>query len=88
LKPDFADLLPKLAAAGLRSVIVAPVQFLADHLEVLYDIDVAAREQAEACGLAFHRIGSLNADPGLLNALAAVAGRTLSGSAPSAVGAA
>ena len=79
MKPDFADLLPELAAAGRRSVVVAPVQFLADHLEILYDIDVAAREQAEACGLRFHRIGSLNADPGLLDALAAVARRTVSG---------
>jgi ferrochelatase len=79
MKPDFADLLPQLAAAGRRSVVVAPVQFLADHLEILYDIDVAAREQAEACGLRFHRIGSLNADPGLLDALAAVARRTVSG---------
>ncbi|MEX1278779.1 MAG: ferrochelatase, partial [Chloroflexota bacterium] len=79
MKPDFADLLPELAAAGRRSVVVAPVQFLADHLEILYDIDVAAREQAEACGLRFHRIGSLNADPGLLDTLAAVARRTVSG---------
>jgi ferrochelatase len=79
MKPDFADLLPELAAAGRRSVVVAPVQFLADHLEILYDIDVAAREQAEACGLRFHRIGSLNAEPGLLDALAAVARRTVSG---------
>ncbi len=80
MKPDFADLLPELAAAGRRSVIVAPIQFLADHLEVLYDIDVAAREQAEGFGLTFRRIESLNADPGLLDALAVVARRTLSGS--------
>jgi ferrochelatase len=80
MKPDFADLLPELAAAGRRSVVVAPVQFLADHLEVLYDIDVAAREQAEGFGLKFQRIESLNADPGLLDALAVVARRTLSGS--------
>lgn len=80
MKPDFADRLPALAAAGRRSVIVAPIQFLADHLEVLYDIDVAAREQAEGFGLKFQRIESLNADPGLLDALAVVARRTLSGS--------
>jgi ferrochelatase len=77
MKPDFADLLPELAAVGQRSVVVAPIQFLADHLEVLYDVDIAAREQAEACGLTLHRIGSLNSDPGLLEALAAVARRTL-----------
>lgn len=73
MKPDFADLMPEIAAAGGRSVIVAPVQFLADHLEILYDVDVGAREQAERSGLAFHRIASLNVDAGLIEALAAVA---------------
>jgi len=78
MKPDFADLLPQVAASGGRSVLVVPVQFLADHLEILYDVDVGAREQAEQCGLAFHRIASLNVDPGLVEALGAVARRTLS----------
>jgi protoporphyrin/coproporphyrin ferrochelatase len=77
MKPDFADLMSQLAAAGLRSVLVAPVQFLADHLETLYDIDVGARAQAERHGLTFHRIESLNCDPGLVEALAAVARQTL-----------
>lgn len=77
MRPDFADLMPDLAAAGCRSVLVAPVQFLADHLEVLYDIDVGAREQAQRHGLAFQRIESLNADRRLVDALAAVARRTV-----------
>lgn len=72
LKPDFADLMPGLGAAGHRSVLVAPVQFLADHLEILYDVDIGAREQAEAAGLRFARIESLNTDPGLIAAIAAV----------------
>ncbi|MBA2720752.1 MAG: ferrochelatase [Chloroflexi bacterium] len=77
MKPDFADLMPEIAAAGARSVLVVPVQFLADHLEILYDIDVGAREQAEAHGLDFKRIDALNADPGLIEALAAVVHGTL-----------
>jgi ferrochelatase len=77
MKPDFADLMPEIAASGRRSVLVVPVQFLADHLEILYDVDIGAREQAEACGLQFHRIESLNRDPGLIDALAAVARHTL-----------
>jgi len=75
MKPDFADLMPGIASSGVRSVVVAPVQFLADHLEILYDVEVGAREQAEAFGLAFHRIDSLNVDPGLIEALAGVARR-------------
>ena len=78
MKPDFADLMPEIAAAGRRAAVVAPVQFLADHLEVLYDVDVGAREQAEARGLSFHRIRSLKDDPKLIEALAAVARGTLS----------
>jgi ferrochelatase len=72
MRPDFADLMPELAAAGHRSVVVAPVQFLSDHLETLYDVDIGAREQAERHGLRFERIAALNDDPGLIEALAAV----------------
>lgn len=79
MKPDFADLMPELASAGRRSVVVAPVQFLADHLEVLYDVDIGAREQAELNGLRFERIESLNTDPHLIDALATVARRALAG---------
>ncbi|HVM31315.1 MAG TPA: ferrochelatase [Candidatus Limnocylindrales bacterium] len=78
MKPDFADLMPELAAAGHRSVVVAPIQFLADHLEILYDVDVGAREQAEAAGLRFERIESLNVDKRFIDALAAVVSRTSS----------
>ncbi len=89
LKPDFADLLPRLTAEGHRAVVVAPVQFLADHLEILYDIDVAAREQADAAGIRLERVASLNDDPELIAALASVA-RTALGRAvrpPMAAGA-
>ena len=79
MTPDFADLMPVLAGEGRRAVVVAPVQFLADHLEILYDIDVGAREQAERAGLAFRRIASLNDDPGLIEAFAAVASSTVGG---------
>lgn len=86
MKPDFADLTPGLAAAGHRSVVVAPVQFLSDHLETLYDVDIAAREQAEEHGLRFVRIPALNDDPGLIEALAAVVRETRVG-APEAAAA-
>ncbi len=79
MKPDFADLMPQIAASGGRSVLVVPVQFLADHLEILYDVDIGARKQAEECGVVFHRIESLNRDRGLIEALNAVARQTLSG---------
>jgi ferrochelatase len=77
MKPDFADLMPGIGASPVRSVLVVPVQFLADHLEILYDVEVGAREQAEAHDVTFRRIESLNADPGLIAALAAVATETM-----------
>lgn len=75
LKPDLKDLLPGLAEAGHRDVLVVPVQFLADHLEILYDIDVAAREEAEDAGLRFHRIDLPNTSPVFIRALAEVVER-------------
>jgi ferrochelatase len=73
LKPDMLDVLPELAAAGHTEVIVAPVQFLADHLETLYDIDVAGHEQAERAGFrSFRRVEAPNASPDFIGALANV----------------
>jgi len=75
LRPDLKELFPDLAAAGHRDVLVAPVQFLADHLEVLYDLDVAAAAEAEAAGLRYHRVPMPNCDPAFIGALAAIARR-------------
>ena len=75
MSPDFADLMPVLAAEGHRRVVIAPIQFLADHLEILYDVEIGAREQAEAAGLRFDRIESLNIAPAFVDALAAIAER-------------
>jgi ferrochelatase len=76
MKPDLSDLLPQVRDAGHPAVLVAPIQFLADHLEVLYDIDIGARDQADAAGIRLHRIESLNVSPTFIRSLAAVARRT------------
>jgi ferrochelatase len=75
LKPDLVDLLPGLRARGEHHVVIAPLQFCADHLEILYDLDIAAREQAEANGLRYHRIAMPNTSPPFIAALAAVVRR-------------
>ncbi len=77
LKPDFADVMPELRAAGNTHVLIAPVQFLDDHLEILYDIEIAAREQAESVGMQFARTESLNTSPLFIKALAAVVQKTM-----------
>lgn len=75
LKPDLVDLLPGLRAQGHQDVVIAPLQFVADHLEVLYDLDIAAREQAEAQGLRYHRMAMPNTSADFITALADVVAR-------------
>jgi ferrochelatase len=72
LGPDVLDELGRLRDAGVRSVLVAPVGFVSDHLEILWDLDVEARERAAELGLELERIESLNADPAFIRALAAL----------------
>jgi ferrochelatase len=79
LKPDLLDILPELAAAGAKEVLVAPVQFVSDHLETLYDIDVAAGEQAAEHGIRLRRIAMPNASPAMIRGLAEVVERGLAG---------
>ena len=62
LGPTLDDALREAAADGETHVIVAPVGFLADHVEILYDLDIEARARAEALGLGFSRTESLNDD--------------------------
>ena len=61
LEPDVADHL-RLAAAGTKAVIVCPIGFVADHIEVVWDLDHELRAQAEAAGIAFARAATPNAD--------------------------
>jgi ferrochelatase len=72
LGPDILVELETLYAGGVRTVLVAPVGFVSDHLEILWDLDVGAREKAAELGLDLDRIESLNADPVFIRALAAL----------------
>jgi ferrochelatase len=70
LGPDILDELERLQAAGIRKVLVAPIGFVADHLEILWDIEVEAREKAAELGLELDRTDSLNDHPSFIRALA------------------
>jgi protoporphyrin/coproporphyrin ferrochelatase len=72
LGPDILDELERLAVDGVPKALVAPVGFVSDHLEILWDLDVEARERAQDLGLEFDRIESLNDDPAFIRALAGV----------------
>jgi len=60
LEPDISDALRKLAAEGTVEVVVAPIGFVCDHVEVLYDLDIEAKKIAEGLGMRFLRVSSLN----------------------------
>lgn len=70
LGPEILSVLDEIAAEGRRRVLVAPIGFTADHLEVLYDIDVECAERAQARGIEIQRIESPNASPRFIAALA------------------
>ncbi|PXX09882.1 ferrochelatase [Mycolicibacterium moriokaense] len=63
LEPDIADHLAALAEAGTKAVIVCPIGFVADHIEVVWDLDHELRQQAQELGIAFARAATPNADP-------------------------
>ncbi len=73
LGPQTSDIIATLGKEGRRDVLVAPIAFVSDHIETLYEIDVMFAEEAKAAGIAdFRRAESLNLDPRFLDALADV----------------
>jgi ferrochelatase len=70
LGPDIVEVLEELKADGHSQVLVVPIGFVADHLEVLYDIDDEAQEKARELGLTLRRTESLNVDSEFLEGLA------------------
>jgi protoporphyrin/coproporphyrin ferrochelatase len=85
LGPDILGELATLQERGVDHVLIAPVGFVSDHLEILWDLDVEAQEQATQLGIALERMPSLNDDPAFIAALAALV-RQVAGS-PSRIGA-
>jgi ferrochelatase len=71
--PTVESEIDRLAAAGHRHVVVAPVGFVCDHVEILYDIDVVFREHGNSKGIALSRPESLNDSPIFIEALATLA---------------
>lgn len=72
LGPDINDRIAEAAEAGVKECVVAAVGFPADHLEILYDLDLEAKAKAAALGVRLIRARSLNADPDYIEALAQI----------------
>ena len=66
LEPDVCAAIRDLARGGAADVVIAPIGFVWDHVEVLYDLDVEARAAAEAAGVGFHRAAAANDHPAFI----------------------
>lgn len=77
LGPDFTEVIRKAASSGARSAVVAPIGFISEHVETLYDLDVDGAAVAREAGLAYARAPAVGARKGVIDALEAVARRSL-----------
>ena len=84
LQPDVNDVIQRVREDRFRDVIVAPIGFLCDHMEVLYDLDVQAKETAEACGLGFARSGTVSNHPAFVAMLSDLISAHLARHSPTA----
>ncbi|WP_448514780.1 ferrochelatase [Parathermosynechococcus lividus] len=71
LQPYTEDIIPELAAQGVKTLVVVPISFISEHIETLQEIDIEYRELAEEAGIEiFRRVPALNDHPGFIVALA------------------
>jgi ferrochelatase len=68
--PSALDLVTELAAKGVKDVVLSPIGFLCDHVEVLHDLDVEVRALAESRGVGYHRAGTVMSHPAFIAMLA------------------
>jgi protoporphyrin/coproporphyrin ferrochelatase len=69
LEPDINDHLRELARRGVKAVVVVPIGFVSDHMEVVFDLDTEAAATAEECGLAFARSSAAGDHPAFVSGL-------------------
>lgn len=86
LEPDINDLLAERAAAGSRAVLVVPIGFISDHMEVKFDLDVEAAETASRLGLGYARAATPGTDPRFVSMITDLVVEQLDGTAPLALG--
>ncbi len=72
LEPDIGSVLQQLAAEGARDLVVCPIGFVCDHVEILYDLDIEARQVAERLGLNMRRASTVNDHPTFIQMLAVI----------------
>jgi ferrochelatase len=66
LEPDIAEYLKKLKSAGASDVVIAPIGFVSDHMEIVYDLDTKARQLCEQLGLSMVRAKTAGTHPAFI----------------------
>lgn len=87
LEPDIVDHLDALSGKGIDAVVVCPVGFVSDHLEVVWDLDNEARARAGELGMAFARAATPGADPRFARMIAELVSEHIAEAAPRRLGA-
>ncbi|MEO0144498.1 MAG: ferrochelatase [candidate division WOR-3 bacterium] len=77
LGPDILDVIEKLSKDGYKSILVCPIGFVCDHLEVLYDIDIECKEKAKELNIHLERTNMPNTHPKFIKALVNLVNKTL-----------
>jgi ferrochelatase len=86
LEPDIVDHIDALHARGVPAVVVAPVGFVSDHIEVIWDLDTEARERAEELGMGFARAATAGPDPRFADMVAELVAEHVHDAAPRRLG--
>jgi ferrochelatase len=86
LEPDVRDHIGELAKSGVRAVVVIPVGFVSDHMEVRHDLDIEAAQTADSLGLAFARAATPGADPRFVSMITELVRERLTGAPGAALG--
>lgn len=87
LEPDINDALRDAAVSGARAVVVVPIGFISDHVEVVWDLDREARETAEELAMRMVRVATPGTHPKFVSAIADLVEERLTGRAPAALSA-
>ena len=86
LEPDINDHLATLAATGVDRVVLVPIGFVSDHMEVMFDLDTQAAQTADQLGITMARAATVGTDPRLVAMVRALVAERLDGATPVALG--
>ena len=69
LEPDVCDRIRQLAEAGTHHIVISPIGFISDHMEVLYDLDTEASQLCQELGLRLHRLPTIGTHPDFIRTI-------------------